>query len=101
MGKIQNEQRIVDRMIQLYCRKKHNSSINLCTDCDTLKGYAFERLFMCPFKESKTACKDCKVHCYQKDKRNDIREVMKSSGPRMILYYPLGFLKHFFKSFNQ
>ena len=95
MGKIEKEQRIVGRMIHLYCQKKHHTVGNLCRDCETLKKYACERLSACQFKELKTTCKACSVHCYQKDKRNDIRRVMKFSGPRMLLYYPLDLLKHF------
>ena len=97
VGKIEYEKRIVDRMIRIYCRKKNHQSSGLCREFDALRSYAFDRLTNCPFKENKAACKDCQTHCYQKNKRNDIRDVMKFSGPRMILYYPFDFLKHFLK----
>ena len=97
MGKIEYEKRIVDHMIRIYCRKKHHTSSSLCLECDALRRYAFDRLNHCPFKENKTACKACTVHCYRRDKRSEIRKVMKFSGPRMILYYPFDFFKHFLK----
>jgi uncharacterized paraquat-inducible protein A len=97
MSRIEYEKRIVDHMIRIYCRKKHQHSSELCKECDALRSYAFDRLTHCPFKEDKAACRGCLTHCYQKDKRNDIRVVMKFSGPRMILYYPFDFFKHFLK----
>ena len=94
MGKIEYEKQGVYRMIHLYCRKKHGSSSDLCPECNALKQYAYDRLTNCPFKEDKKACKVCVVHCYKKDMRAEIRKVMRFSGPRMILYYPLDFMKH-------
>ena len=95
MDKIEYEKRIVDHMISLYCRKNHRSPFSLCPECNLLKDYAFDRLTHCPFKEHKTACKVCALHCCQKDKQSQIRKVMKHSGPRMILYYPFDFIRHF------
>ena len=42
-----------------------------------------------PFMETKTFCSQCKVHCYKKDKREQIRKVMRFSGPRMLVYHPI------------
>ena len=94
MTKVENEKRILEKMIFLFCRKKHHTSNVLCQGCEALRTYALDRLSRCPFKEDKTACKDCKVHCYQNDKRIEIREVMRFSGPRMLLYYPIDFIRH-------
>jgi len=96
MGKIESEKRNVTYMIGLYCRKKHKTTI-LCSECDKLKIYALKRLLNCPFGEDKTACKDCKIHCYNAIMRERIRGVMRFSGPRMMLYYPLDYFKHLFK----
>jgi len=93
MQKIEAEKRTVTYMIGLYCRKKHRSN-TLCTECEQLKIYALVRLDKCPFGEEKTACKDCKVHCYKVDRREQIRQVMRFTGPRMLIYYPLDYLKH-------
>ena len=62
MTKIEYEKRILNKMILLYCNKKHHSLNVLCAGCDALRSYAMERLNRCPFKLDKKACKDCKVH---------------------------------------
>jgi len=93
MSKISYEKRTVDYMIGLYCRKNHRTN-GLCPDCETLKDYALDRLIKCPFGEDKPACKECKIHCYQADMKANILEVMRFSGPRMIIYFPLDYLKH-------
>ena len=97
MDKIAYEKTIVEHMIDLYCRKKHKGE-GLCADCEQLKQYALERLTKCPFGADKTACKDCKVHCYKNDMRGKIREVMRFSGPRMFFYYPKDAFLHFKKN---
>ena len=80
-------------MIKLYCRKKHHSK-ELCENCSELLNYANLRIEKCPFMETKTFCSACKVHCYKKEMREKIREVMKFSGPRMIFYHPILAIKH-------
>lgn len=97
MNKIDYEKIIVEHMISLYCRKKHKCTI-LCDDCAKLKAYAIERLTKCRFGDSKPACKLCEVHCYNKDMRNLIRQVMRFSGPRMFFYYPKDAFLHFKKN---
>jgi len=97
MDKIAYEKIIVGYMIDLYCRKKHKGE-GLCADCEQLMQYALERLTKCHFGTDKTACKDCKAHCYKNDMRNRIREVMRFSGPRMLFYYPKDTFLHFKKN---
>jgi len=97
MSKIKNEKHTVELMIHIYCRKKHGSINELCEECETLKSYALDRLIKCPFGDMKSACKDCKVHCYNIIMRERIREVMRYSGPRMMLFYPYEFVKHLVK----
>ena len=97
MTKIENEKRVLSKMIFLYCTKKHHTLNVLCPGCEALRSYAMDRLDHCPFKQDKKACKDCRVHCYQNDKRSEIREVMRFSGPRMLFYYPLDFFHHLLK----
>lgn len=97
MTKIEKEKHILDKMIFLYCTKKHHALKALCPGCEVLKTYAMERLTNCPFKTDKKACRDCRIHCYQKDKRSEIRKVMRFSGPRMLYYYPFDFMQHILK----
>lgn len=86
--KREKEQRVVEEMIQLYCRKNHKTK-EMCSDCQELANYAKMRSEKCPFMEHKTFCANCKVHCYKPDMREKIRTVMRYSGPRMILYHPI------------
>ena len=81
------EQAVVKEMIALYCRKEHGSA-NLCPSCRELLEYAHTRSQNCPFMEEKTFCSNCRVHCYKPEMREKIREVMRFSGPRMLLYHP-------------
>ena len=96
--KRQREKKTVALMIKLYCRKKHGTKNELCPDCKALSEYAAMRSDKCPFMESKTFCSNCKVHCYKPDMREKIREVMRFSGPRMILYHPIMAVRHVIES---
>ena len=88
-GKREREKRTVALMIRLYCRKKHGTKKNLCPECEALSQYAMQRSDKCPFMETKTFCSNCRVHCYKPEMREKIREVMRFSGPRMILHHPV------------
>ena len=91
--KRRKEQYVVGEMIRLYCRKKHKESDRkkgqLCPECQELFDYARLRSEKCPFMEKKTFCSNCKVHCYKPEMREKIRQVMRFSGPRMLLYHPI------------
>lgn len=88
--KRQKEQIVVEKMIALYCKKNHTSVKGcLCDECRDLLEYAKFRSQKCPFMEQKTFCSNCKVHCYKPEMREKIRQVMRFSGPRMILYHPI------------
>lgn len=82
-------------MIGLYCRKKEGNR-QLCESCSTLWEYACLRLHHCPFGEKKTSCKKCRIHCYKPEKREQMRNIMRFSGPRMIFYRPGMALRHLF-----
>lgn len=98
--KRRREQQVVAEMIALYCRKKHGTGRKdeLCSECRELCEYAQARSEHCPFMEQKTFCANCRVHCYKPDMRERIREVMRFSGPRMILYHPGMALWHLISS---
>lgn len=93
MKKIDREIEIVTAMIALYCRRKEGNR-ELCPECEELVRYATTRLQRCPFGEGKGTCRHCKIHCYNPKMRSRIREVMRFSGPRMIIYHPLAALRH-------
>lgn len=95
--KRQREKKVVSLMISFYCRRNHGGK-ELCPDCAALRDYAMLRSDKCPFMETKTFCSNCKVHCYKADMREKIREVMRFSGPRMILYHPILAVRHVMES---
>ena len=96
--KRRKEQYVVEEMIRLYCRKNHEgydrSSGRMCPSCRQLSDYARLRSEKCPFMEEKTFCSNCKVHCYKPEMREKIRQVMRFSGPRMLLCHPFPAVWH-------
>ena len=50
--------------------------------------YVKIRLDRCRFSADKPTCTKCPVHCYQRDRREQIRCVMLYSGPRMLWEHP-------------
>lgn len=96
--KREREKRVVSKMIELYCHKKHKTKGALCPKCAELEQYAKQRSEHCPFMESKTFCSNCKVHCYKPEMREQIRTVMRFSGPRMICYHPVMAIRHLIES---
>lgn len=96
-NKREREKVIVAQMIALYCKKQHKTS-RLCPDCARLEAYARLRSDKCPFMETKTFCSNCKVHCYSLEMREKIRQVMRFSGPRMIVYHPVLAIRHIVES---
>lgn len=96
--KRQREKKIVQEMILLYCRDHHHSSSCPCSSCAALIAYAHERSDKCPFMENKTFCSNCRVHCYQQGMRDQIRTVMRYSGPRMLKTHPILAIRHLIES---
>lgn len=92
--KRQREKQVVHQMIALYCRSQHGHRDGLCPQCAELDAYARQRSDRCPFMETKTFCSNCKVHCYQPQMREKIRQVMRFSGPRMLFHHPAAAIRH-------
>ena len=103
--KRQKEQYVVEEMVRLYCRKNHKEQYaeqkNMCSKCQALADYAKARSEHCPFMENKTFCANCKVHCYKLDMREQIRQVMRFSGSRMLLYHPILAIWHLICSIKE
>lgn len=86
-------------MIRLWCRhQKHSPETKtigaktfhgLCPDCFVLYEYAGKKLSNCKFGLEKPVCSSCSTHCYQPGKREEIRIVMRYSGPRMMMHHPI------------
>jgi YbgA-like uncharacterized protein len=103
--------KVVTRFIEVYCRARHNGQtpvmlpeemagmfrhgVSLCADCRQLLEYSLEKRRKCPL-DPKPACKNCHIHCYSKEHRARMREIMAFSGRRMILRGRLDYLWHYF-----
>ena len=93
MSRIEREKQTVRKMIELYCRHRLNQD-TMPEEYQHLAEFACRRLDHCKYGENKTACKKCPIHCYAPKEREQIREIMRWVGPRMILYAPKDALHH-------
>ncbi len=100
---INRDLRTLAQFIRIYCKHKHPEAprvtfalkgfdlealrltkLELCGGCAKLLAHAFVKRAHCPFNP-KPACKHCQSHCYQPVYREQIREVMKFSGRKLVL----------------
>jgi hypothetical protein len=93
-NRLQRERKTIQVMIRLYCRHHHHMAEALCPECQQLVDYAMQRIDRCPFKEKKPTCANCTVHCYKPAMRQQVRQVMRYAGPRMLLYHPFLAVMH-------
>ncbi len=76
-------------MIRIRCRDRHGQHDGLCERCQGLLDYATRRLDRCVFGDDKPTCANCKVHCYNAPMREEVRDVMRYAGPKMVLRHPV------------
>ncbi|WP_075202590.1 nitrous oxide-stimulated promoter family protein [Vibrio mexicanus] len=93
-GKLQTEFKTVASMMEIYCRSHHDSSKGLCAACNDLLIYAEQRLDRCPYGQEKPTCNQCPIHCYKSEPKEQMRLVMRYSGPRMLLPHPILAIRH-------
>ncbi|MFB0506375.1 MAG: nitrous oxide-stimulated promoter family protein [Thermodesulfobacteriota bacterium] len=105
--------KVLIRFVQIFCREKHGENskkpfsplfqeiagliendIQLCESCSELLTYGIRKRFRCPHNP-KPMCKKCHTHCYSRNYRGKVREVMKFSGPHLIKRGRLDLLYHY------
>ncbi|AMO47454.1 Nitrous oxide-stimulated promoter [Kosakonia oryzendophytica] len=91
--RILREKRTIRKMIALYQRACPNA-VSSASHYAELYAYAEKRLDKCVFGEEKPACKQCPVHCYQPAKREEMKQIMRWAGPRMLWRHPLLTVRH-------
>lgn len=98
IGSLNTEFKTVYHMVSYYCRNHHQQAreqkTGLCAECHDLLEYAELRLDRCPYGQSKPTCNRCPIHCYKPEQKQQMRLVMKYSGPRMLLSHPILALRH-------
>jgi hypothetical protein len=93
--RIRRERKTIAAMIAIYCRDHHDGGRSgLCPECAALHAYAEQRLDKCPFGETKPTCVKCPIHCYKPACREQVREVMRYAGPRMLVRHPVLAIRH-------
>jgi hypothetical protein len=93
MSRIDREKKTVAKMIGIYCKLNHGAS-DLCEECPGMLVYAYEKLDKCPYGLEKPACNNCPVHCYKPEQREKMKEIMRFSGPKMLLRHPYLAIMH-------
>ncbi len=92
------EMATLDKMLGIYCHDTHkNRDQDLCEDCRALREYARLRLEKCPYGDNKPVCSECPIHCYRPVVREEIREVMKYAGPRMLKKHPVLAVRYMYR----
>lgn len=99
-ARMNRERKTLEAMISIYCKGNHNGSKKICSDCEELLGYANQRLDKCIFREEKPTCAKCPKHCYKPQMREKIRNVMRFSGPKMLIRHPILALHHLMDGFR-
>jgi hypothetical protein len=103
------DMQVLAKFIGVYCAARHGGAarsaaelpselagrfrkgLHLCPECAALWAHSVEKRRRCPL-DPKPACKNCHIHCYSKEHRAKIREVMAFSGRRMIMRGRLDYL---------
>ncbi len=88
------EHRTLAAMVEIYCSDHHGREGNLCAECAALLDYAAVRLERCVFQNEKPTCAKCPVHCYRAPWRDQVKEIMRYAGPRMVWRHPVLAVRH-------
>jgi hypothetical protein len=99
--RLNREWKTLEAMLKIYCRDQHGASHVLCLECQELLNYANMRLDRCRFGVEKPTCAKCPVHCYQRERREQVRIIMRYSGPRILWEHPLMSLRHWLAAFHR
>lgn len=98
-----HDMRTISQMICIYCAGHHSKEQrtqiaycgdSLCPACEELDVYAHARTLKCPHMDVKVSCDRCEIHCYAPERLEQIRAVMRYSGPRMLFKHPVAGIRH-------
>ena len=98
--RLAREWKTMAAMVRIFCRDHHHPPASLCDSCQQFLAYAQVRLERCRFGPAKPTCAQCPVHCYQRDRREQARAIMRYAGPRMVYEHPIMSLWHWLDGFR-
>jgi predicted amidophosphoribosyltransferase len=100
-ARLAREWRTMTAMLKIFCRDRHQPADGLCAECQEFLAYANVRLERCHFGAEKPACVNCPVHCYQRERREQVRAIMVYAGPQMLWRHPVLSLRHWLDGFRK
>jgi hypothetical protein len=100
---------LIGKFVEVYCAGKHGAAERasltlpaglgarqICPECATFLEYAITKRLKCPLEAEKPSCKHCRVHCYDKLRREKVREIMSYAGRRLMMRGRLDYVWHYF-----
>jgi hypothetical protein len=100
-ARLAREWQTMTAMVRIYCRDRHGTRGELCGECAQFLSYANVRLERCHYGPEKPTCAKCPVHCYQRERREQVRVIMRHAGPRMMWEHPWMSLRHWLDGFRK
>jgi hypothetical protein len=101
--------RLIGKFVEVYCAAQHHGAgqlpvtlpaclgeRTLCPECSLFLEYAINKRMKCPLEAEKPTCKHCRIHCYDKPRREKIREIMSYSGRKLMMRGRLDYIWHYF-----
>ena len=104
-----NDIRLIGKFVEVYCAGKHGAvertpfslpeglgERKICSECAAFMEYAVSKRINCPLEAEKPSCKHCRIHCYDRPRREKVREIMSYAGRRLMLRGRLDYVWHYF-----
>ena len=101
--------KLLGKFTEIFCRAKHRNAEfirvslpaalgvrTICPECRSFLEYAIAKRLTCPLEAEKPTCKKCRIHCYDRQRRDKVREIMSYVGRRMVMRGRLDYLWHYF-----
>jgi hypothetical protein len=101
--------RLLGKFIEVYCEGRHGGASrsttplpeelgerSLCQECAAFLEYAVAKRIKCPLESEKPTCKHCRIHCYDTQRREKVREIMGYAGRKLMMKGRLDYLWHYF-----
>lgn len=93
--RLDRERRTMAAMVRIYCSDWHEDRAqHPCDACAAFLDYAGQRLARCPYGDRKPTCANCPIHCYKPARREQVKAIMRHSGPRMLMRHPWLAIRH-------